>query len=93
MLSAGDHVRVIKYHIERLDWQSALVCLSQQDDPELVYRYSPQLLKHEPVLAVDAWMQMKLLDPRRLIPALMRYSLSWCVGAHCTGALLGITSI
>jgi hypothetical protein len=65
-------VRVIKYHMERSDWQSALVCLCQQDDPELVYQHSPQLMRHEPVLAVDAWMQLKMLDPRRLIPALMR---------------------
>eukprot|EP00658_Telonema_sp_P-2_P062096 TRINITY_DN5075_c0_g1_i4.p2 TRINITY_DN5075_c0_g1~~TRINITY_DN5075_c0_g1_i4.p2 ORF type:complete len:492 (-),score=128.78 TRINITY_DN5075_c0_g1_i4:186-1661(-) len=70
----GDHVRVIKYHMERKDWQSALVCLCQQDDPELVYQHSPTLMRHEPVLAVDAWMQMKMLDPRRLIPALMRYN-------------------
>eukprot|EP00656_Telonema_subtile_P011843 TRINITY_DN15907_c0_g4_i2.p1 TRINITY_DN15907_c0_g4~~TRINITY_DN15907_c0_g4_i2.p1 ORF type:complete len:1063 (-),score=256.58 TRINITY_DN15907_c0_g4_i2:63-3251(-) len=72
----GDHVRVIKYHMERTDWQSALVCLCQQDDPELVYQHSPQLMRHEPVLAVDAWMQMKMLDPRRLIPALMRYNVT-----------------
>lgn len=72
----GDHVRVIKYHMERMDWQSALVCLCQQDDPELVYQHSPQLMRHEPVIAVDAWMQMKILDPRRLIPALMRYNIA-----------------
>ena len=69
----GDHVRVIRYHTSRKDWQAALVCLCQQDDPELVYEYSPQLMRYEPVLAVDAWLQFKELDPRRLIPALMRY--------------------
>ena len=63
-----------------------LVALGHQDHKpsELFYKFSPALMAHVPYLCVEAWIEARdqadttaagqpLIEPRKLIPALMRY--------------------
>ena len=48
-----------------------------QNNRELFYSFSPQLMQNVPAETVDAWISKRdLLDPRRLIPALVQYDAS-----------------
>mmetsp|Transcript_31515 Transcript_31515/g.53233 ORF Transcript_31515/g.53233 Transcript_31515/m.53233 type:complete len:710 (+) Transcript_31515:42-2171(+) len=74
-----DWERVISYHLQpdQCNWKEAITALLKQSDPEVYYKFSPTLMLHAPVECVTAWTRAgKLLDPRRLIPALMRYNLA-----------------
>ena len=69
----GDHARVVEHHLQRQEWGKALDVLCQQDNLELYYKYSPPLMHHVPYETVNVWIGEPRLEPRRLIPALMRY--------------------
>ncbi|KAJ5074432.1 vacuolar protein sorting-associated protein [Anaeramoeba ignava] len=45
----------------------------KQEMIDLIYRYSPILMSHVPEETVNLWMSLNDLDPKRLLPALMRY--------------------
>eukprot|EP00698_Gefionella_okellyi_P003047 TRINITY_DN12868_c0_g1_i1.p1 TRINITY_DN12868_c0_g1~~TRINITY_DN12868_c0_g1_i1.p1 ORF type:complete len:989 (+),score=219.79 TRINITY_DN12868_c0_g1_i1:294-2969(+) len=72
----GDYNRVISFHIQNQDYQQALAQMSQQNDPEVYYKYSPTLMACAPYETVATWMKASgsQLQPRRLIPALVRYN-------------------
>ncbi|KAL1465924.1 hypothetical protein MTO96_026986 [Rhipicephalus appendiculatus] len=69
-----DFERVIQYHIQNKNYMAALEVLTRQNNPELVYQFSPTLMQSIPKRTVDMWIaQEKRLDPARLIPALVQY--------------------
>ncbi|CAB4006497.1 vacuolar sorting-associated 18 homolog [Paramuricea clavata] len=69
-----DFERVIHHHIQHDDYRAALEVLKKQNEPDLYYKFSPVLMQHIPEDTVNAWIeQMKRLDPRKLIPALVYY--------------------
>ncbi|KAL3236878.1 hypothetical protein MRX96_022133 [Rhipicephalus microplus] len=69
-----DFERVIQYHIQNKNYLAALEVLTRQNNPELVYQFSPTLMQSIPQRTVDMWIaQEKRLDPARLIPALVQY--------------------
>ena len=82
----GDFERVITHYIQVCSYKLALLTLqknaeaTQQSD--LYYKFSPALMAHVPYLTVKAWLEAMhvkdlygnpLIEPRKLIPALMRY--------------------
>ncbi len=69
----GDHARVVEHHLQCGEYGKALDVLCQQDNVELYYKYSPPLMHHVPHDTVNVWIAEPRLEPRRLIPALMRY--------------------
>mmetsp|Transcript_59942 Transcript_59942/g.141174 ORF Transcript_59942/g.141174 Transcript_59942/m.141174 type:complete len:974 (+) Transcript_59942:154-3075(+) len=77
----GDHDRVISHHVQRREWTKALDVLAKCPDASLYYVHSPTLMQHAPVGTTNAWINAtrqskKFLDPRKLVPALMRYNIA-----------------
>eukprot|EP00898_Chlorokybus_atmophyticus_P003117 jgi/Chlat1/3806/Chrsp259S03935 len=74
----GDHETVLSHHIQRGDAAKALSLLRRPRVPqELVYKFAPALMALDPVATVDAWIAAGAnLTPRRLVPALLRYTQS-----------------
>eukprot|EP01087_Luapelamoeba_hula_P008479 TRINITY_DN2114_c0_g1_i4.p1 TRINITY_DN2114_c0_g1~~TRINITY_DN2114_c0_g1_i4.p1 ORF type:complete len:616 (+),score=130.46 TRINITY_DN2114_c0_g1_i4:1191-3038(+) len=71
----GDSERVIDYYIQDKQFERAITVLSNQTTTsDLYYKFSPILMAHKPQYIVHAWMNANVpLNPRKLIPALMRY--------------------
>jgi hypothetical protein len=67
---------LIHHYVQQGDAKKALAILQKPSiSPELQYKFAPALIMLDPHGTVDAWTTTRLsLDPRRLIPALMRYS-------------------
>ncbi|CEI89322.1 Putative Vacuolar protein sorting-associated protein 18 homolog [Rhizopus microsporus] len=69
---------VWKLYLEKKKYNSALrYCKdpAQKDkaDPDVFYKFSPVLMENEPYETVNVWMRQNNLNPRQLIPALLRY--------------------
>ena len=76
-----DHDRVLTHYVQRGDWAEAINALLDQSNPELFYTHSPNLITHAAVSLTNAWIQCPFLNPRRLIPAIMRFSQDSTVAA------------
>lgn len=69
------HETVIHHYIQQGEARKALELLQKPNvSPELQYKFAPDLIMLDPYETVEAWMVANNLNPRRLIPALMRYS-------------------
>lgn len=69
------HETVIHHYIHQGQAKKALGVLRKPNiPPELQYKFAPDLMMLNPYETVEFWMTMNNLNPRRLIPALMRYS-------------------
>ena len=74
----GDYHRVISHHMQKRDWTKALDVLARSNDPKLYYLHAPTLMQHAPVGTTNALINATRssqfqLEPRKLLPALMRY--------------------
>jgi len=69
----GDHERVISHWVQEKNYMVALEVLSKQESLETYYRFSPVLMENVPYETVSAWMRQPNLNPRNLIPALLKY--------------------
>jgi hypothetical protein len=69
----NDHDRVVMHYMQRAEWAEAINALLDQSNPELFYLHSPTLITHAAVSLTNAWIQCPFLNPRRLIPAVMRF--------------------
>ncbi|KAF9575733.1 hypothetical protein EC968_001923 [Mortierella alpina] len=69
----GDYERVISHWIQEKNYRNALDVLSKQESLDIYYRFSPVLMENAPYETVSAWMRQPNLNPRNLIPALLRY--------------------
>ncbi|EGG14862.1 7-fold repeat in clathrin and VPS proteins repeat-containing protein [Cavenderia fasciculata] len=70
-----DYERVISYHIQHQQYETALNVLTQLkvSHQDLYYKFCPVLFHFIPYQTVNVWMQATFLNPRKLIPSLMRY--------------------
>jgi hypothetical protein len=68
-----DHDRVVMHYMQRGEWADAISALLDQSNPDLFYTHSPTLITHAAVALTNAWIQCPFLNPRRLIPAIMRF--------------------
>eukprot|EP01094_Clydonella_sp_ATCC50884_P020588 TRINITY_DN4318_c0_g1_i1.p1 TRINITY_DN4318_c0_g1~~TRINITY_DN4318_c0_g1_i1.p1 ORF type:complete len:849 (+),score=315.48 TRINITY_DN4318_c0_g1_i1:254-2800(+) len=69
----GDFDLVVSHHLQRNAYEQALAVLSRHNEPKLYAKFAPELMHHQPVLTVNALLRATCLDPRHVIPALMRY--------------------
>ncbi|KAG0369768.1 Pep3/Vps18/deep orange family-domain-containing protein [Gamsiella multidivaricata] len=69
----GDYERVISHWIQQKNYRNALEVLSKQESLDTYYRFSPVLMENAPYETVSAWMRQPNLNPRNLIPALLKY--------------------
>ncbi|KAH7283931.1 hypothetical protein KP509_34G031500 [Ceratopteris richardii] len=69
------HETVIHHYIQQGEAKMALSVLRKPNvSPELQYKFAADLIMLDAYETVEFWMTMDNLNPRRLIPALMRYS-------------------
>eukprot|EP00163_Fabomonas_tropica_P023207 TRINITY_DN40509_c0_g1_i1.p1 TRINITY_DN40509_c0_g1~~TRINITY_DN40509_c0_g1_i1.p1 ORF type:complete len:911 (+),score=256.88 TRINITY_DN40509_c0_g1_i1:23-2734(+) len=69
-----DFEMVISHFIQCEQFERALEVMTKQNKPEIYYKFSPVLMHHAPYHTVNAWISAPFLEPRKLLPALMRYS-------------------
>ncbi|KAK9370947.1 Pep3/Vps18/deep orange family-domain-containing protein [Lipomyces kononenkoae] len=74
--SVNDYSFVLSYWVRLEKWNEALTVLRKQNEPEIYYKYSTVLLVNCPKETIDTWMRMPELQPRKLIPAILSYSLT-----------------
>lgn len=68
-----DYDKVIAHWIEERKWDRALEVLSKQAGVDVYYKSSPVLMENAPYETVNVWMRQPNLNPRLLIPALLKY--------------------
>ncbi|KAJ3274967.1 hypothetical protein HK104_003995, partial [Borealophlyctis nickersoniae] len=69
----GDYERVIAHWIQEHQWTKAIEVLGRQTSLDLYYKFSPVLMEFAPFETVNAWIKQPNLNPRHLIPALLKY--------------------
>ncbi|ESO08844.1 hypothetical protein HELRODRAFT_109889 [Helobdella robusta] len=71
----SDYERLLRFHIERGQFEQALNVLSkQQVSKDIIYHYSPYLIHHIPSKTIDFWISKgSQLEPRSLLPSLVQY--------------------
>ncbi|KAF9438781.1 hypothetical protein BGZ76_004857 [Entomortierella beljakovae] len=69
----NDYERVISHWIQEKNYKNALDVLYKQESLDIYYRFSPVLMENLPYETVSAWMRQPNLNPRNLIPALLKY--------------------
>ncbi|KAJ8099762.1 Pep3/Vps18/deep orange family-domain-containing protein [Lipomyces tetrasporus] len=74
--SVNDYSFVLSYWVRLEKWSEALTVLRKQDESDIYYKYSTVLLVNCPKETIDTWMRMPELQPRKLIPAILSYSLA-----------------
>ncbi|KAJ3120771.1 hypothetical protein HK098_004251 [Nowakowskiella sp. JEL0407] len=72
----GDFEKVVDFYINEHKWTEALSIISKQNNLELYYKFSPTLMENASVDTVNAWIKQPSLNPRSLIPALLKYKIS-----------------
>ncbi|GFZ12940.1 zinc ion binding protein [Actinidia rufa] len=66
---------VVHHYIQQGEAKKALEVLQKPDVPiDLQYKFAPDLIMLDAYETVESWMTTKNLNPRKLIPAMMRYS-------------------
>ncbi|KAI8613581.1 Pep3/Vps18/deep orange family-domain-containing protein [Chytriomyces sp. MP71] len=68
-----DYERIINYWISEKEWMKALNILNRQNSNEYYYKFSTILIEQIPVDLVTSWIQHPGLDPKSLLPALLKY--------------------
>ena len=69
-----DYETVVSYYIQQSNYITALDKMAKQHNEEIYYKYSPILMHYIPRETVNVLLKLgNNLDPRKLIPALMRY--------------------
>ncbi len=69
----GEHGVIVRHWIDVADWAMATKALARQKDPALYYSTAGVLIEKAPKLVVDAWIKEPRLQPRRLMPAMLRH--------------------
>lgn len=69
----GDLEKVIDNWVFEKKWEKAIEILNGQNKNELFYKFSSPLIENLPEMTIDMWIKHPTLNPRHLIPALLRY--------------------
>ncbi|CAJ1956500.1 unnamed protein product, partial [Sphenostylis stenocarpa] len=71
----GQYEIVVHHYIQQGESKKALEVLKKPSVPiDLLYKFAPDLIALDAYETVESWMATKNLNPRKLIPAMMRYS-------------------
>ncbi|CAG8658675.1 5183_t:CDS:10, partial [Cetraspora pellucida] len=69
----GDYDKVISHWVQEKDYKQALDVLSRQASIDVYYKFAPILMENAPYETVNVWMRQPNLNPRNLMPALLKY--------------------
>ncbi|CAI2181674.1 1175_t:CDS:10 [Funneliformis geosporum] len=69
----SDYEKVISHWIQERDYKQALGVLSKQASVDTIYKFAPVLMENAPSETVYVWMRQPNLNPRNLMPALLKY--------------------
>lgn len=69
----GEHSRIVRHWIQEEEWQRAIGALDEQPSLDLYYRFAGLLIRHAPAETTNSWMRREGLEPKRLMPAMLRY--------------------
>ncbi|KAJ3023908.1 UNVERIFIED_CONTAM: hypothetical protein HDU68_008416, partial [Siphonaria sp. JEL0065] len=69
----GDYDRIINHWITKKEWMKALDILNRQNSDGFFYKFSSVLIEAIPVDLINCWIQHPNLDPKNLLPALLKY--------------------
>ncbi|KAJ1564074.1 hypothetical protein HK096_009739, partial [Nowakowskiella sp. JEL0078] len=72
----GDYEKVVDYYTRERKWTHALEIIGKQNNLELYYKFSPTLMENAPQDTVNAWIKEPNLNPRSLVPSLLKYEIS-----------------
>ncbi|KAJ3040940.1 hypothetical protein HDV00_010151 [Rhizophlyctis rosea] len=72
----GDWDRVVGHWVGEREWGRAIEVISRQSSLDPYYKFSPILMEFAPYETVNAWIKQPNLNPRSLIPALLKYEMS-----------------
>jgi hypothetical protein len=72
----GDWNSLLDFWLAEKNWLAAIDVLSRQSRPELYYKSAFVLMEHVPEETINLWIRQSNLNPRHLIPALLRYTTS-----------------
>ncbi|KAL6612789.1 Pep3/Vps18/deep orange family-domain-containing protein [Neocallimastix sp. 'constans'] len=68
-----DYERMLVYYIQEKEYEKAINILKKQSSLDLYYKFSPVLMKCMPYETVNMWIHEPKLNPRHLIPSLLKY--------------------
>jgi len=68
-----DYERMLDYYLQEKDYLKAISILNRQSSLDLYYKYSPILMECMPYETVNMWIHEPKLNPRHLIPSLLKY--------------------
>ena len=69
----GDYDRVLSHYVQKEMWPDALDILMKQGSIDNFYKFSPVLMEHVPYETVNCWLRFPQLNPKHLIPGLLKY--------------------
>lgn len=70
-----DWEKLLDFYMSERAWTKALDSLSRHSDVDLYYKSSPILMENAPTETVDLWQKQSRLNPKYLIPSLMKYNM------------------
>jgi hypothetical protein len=71
-----DWGRLLDHWLSQKNWKMAIDVLSRQSNVDLYYKSAATLIDYCPTETVNLWMKQSNINPKNLIPALLRYNLS-----------------
>ncbi|KAI8983923.1 Pep3/Vps18/deep orange family-domain-containing protein [Mycotypha africana] len=68
----NDVEKIIHHWVSQENWGKAIKVLDNQSNEDLIYKYSSLLIENEPRKTVDMWLNHPNVNPKSLIPTLLR---------------------
>ncbi|KCV71973.1 hypothetical protein H696_01381 [Fonticula alba] len=70
----GDFERVISHHLQVGNYADALAIVMKYPSDDIFYKFAPTLMEHLPREFIEFLERIRDLDPKSLLPALMKYT-------------------
>ncbi|ORX60830.1 hypothetical protein BCR36DRAFT_314682 [Piromyces finnis] len=68
-----DYERMLVYYLQEKNYEKVISILNKQSNLDLYYKFSPVLMECMPYETVNMWIHEPKLNPRHLIPSLLKY--------------------
>jgi len=68
-----DYERMLVHYLQEKEYEKAINILNKQSSLDLYYKFSPVLMECLPYETVNMWIHEPKLNPRHLIPSLLKY--------------------
>lgn len=71
-----DYETLTQLHLHNHEWSEALKVIGSTTNKSLFYKHSPILIQHIPSDLVTLWKRCPFLNPRMLLPAMLKHEVS-----------------